>query len=228
MGGGGIVAPLEERGTALKPLWGLAGVALLGVTGAAGAVIIATSGGEEEVVQQVATGTASVAPTTTRSASPSPTTVTPSAAATTQPSPDGVPTDWQTYTDPVLGFSLRYPGDLTLEDLTPSRGTGGRYERVLDARSPTDSGRAVSVEVIANPDNVSPRDWALAETACIPDSIEDTSIAGQPAVSCIEQATETPHPTVLFGHQGRMFEIGSLLMDSEFDLVIGSLQVEST
>jgi hypothetical protein len=54
---GRIMAPPQKKGLVVKPLWGLAGVALLGVAGVAGVVIVASSGGGEEVVQQVETAT---------------------------------------------------------------------------------------------------------------------------------------------------------------------------
>jgi hypothetical protein len=68
----------------IKPIWALAGVALLGVTGAAGAVIVASPGGEEEVVQQVETAT----PTTRGAKDPN---FKPTAMLEATPSPQETP-----------------------------------------------------------------------------------------------------------------------------------------
>ena len=58
----------------MKPVWALAGIALLGTAGAAGVLVVASSGGEEEVVQQVETPTtdASVSALGTPDLSPTP------------------------------------------------------------------------------------------------------------------------------------------------------------
>ena len=207
----------------VKPLWALAGVALLGTAGVAGALVVASSGGEEEVVQLGTTGTATSGLTPTPSQPPPPTTVpvTASPAPTPVPSADSIPADWQTYTDPDLGFSIRYPPDLVFKDLTSPSGTG----RVLDFRASKDAARAVSIEIYSNPEGIAPRDWALAETACVPESIEATTVAGIAAISCTEQAGERPHPSVVLVHEGMTYEIGSLLPQAEFDKVLESLRL---
>jgi hypothetical protein len=72
-----ILKPPSERGVfVIKPLWAVAGVALLGTAGVAGALVVVSSGGEEEVIQQVGTTTATsgVKPTAAiNPASPGPT-----------------------------------------------------------------------------------------------------------------------------------------------------------
>ena len=199
----------------IKALWTVPAVAILG-TASAVAVIVASPGGEEEVVQQPSPTATSGTATPTPAGSP---TVSPDPSST----PDAVPADWQTYDDPVLRFSLRYPPDLVLEDLTPSPGTGGAYIRVVDFRSPTDASRAVSVEVLSNTGGLRPQDWALAKTACQPETIEQTTIAGAPAVSCTEDAAG-PHPLIVLEHMGRIYEIGLVLSSTELDLLLKSLR----
>lgn len=78
----------------MRPLWAVAGVALLGTAGVAGA-LVASSGGEEEVVQQVGTATATAAG------------VTPSPNASSTPA--STPAETLTYTDPTYGYSFEYP-----------------------------------------------------------------------------------------------------------------------
>lgn len=82
----------------IRPLWAVAGVAVLGTAGAVGA-LIASPGGDEEVVQQVATMTASA----TSAASP-----TPSVTASTAATPTPAPSMWQIYADPEARFTVRF------------------------------------------------------------------------------------------------------------------------
>lgn len=56
----------------IKPLWAVAGVALLGTAGVAGALVVASSGGEEEFVQEVETATPSPAGSETLTPAASP------------------------------------------------------------------------------------------------------------------------------------------------------------
>ena len=56
----------------IKPLWAVAGVALVGITGVVGAVVVASPGGEEEAVQQVETATPSPEASETATPAPSP------------------------------------------------------------------------------------------------------------------------------------------------------------
>ena len=113
-----------------KPLWALVGIALLGTAGVAGAIVVASTGGEEEVVQQVQTGT----PTAIVTGTPTATTPTP---VVTLPSPKLGAT--LNYTDPTFGYSFDYPStwylspplqagsDVTLQNYDPAtaKGIGG-------------------------------------------------------------------------------------------------------
>jgi len=197
-----------------RPLLAFAGLMSAGAT-AVGVYVAAPGGGEEEVAQQVATPT----PEAT-SASPSPEPATPPATTAT-PAPSGavIPAGWLQYPDPVLGFSLRYPPDLVLKDLSSEAG------RILDFRAAKDGSRAFSVEIYTNTQRVTLRDWALTETACLPETIEETVVAGAPAVLCTEQATETPNSLVVLDYSSRIYEIGSLLPPAEFDTVLASLRL---
>ena len=84
----------------VKPLWAIAGVALLGTAGIAGAIVVASPGGEEEVVREGETTPAASATTPAGSSTPSP-----------EPSPEPIPAEWQTYVDPVYDYSFKYPAN---------------------------------------------------------------------------------------------------------------------
>jgi len=101
-----------------KPLWAIAGVALLGIAGIAGTIVVASPGGEEELVQQVetATPTPGASPSTSASPtfSPSPT---PSAAGTPTPSPSvtaSQTTECDPNPSPLAGTTLWRWGDMTI------------------------------------------------------------------------------------------------------------------
>jgi len=113
-----------------KPLWAVAGAALLGVAGVTSTLVIASRGDEEELLQQPATATA----TTTASPSPSPSpTPGPEASPTPSPAPPNSPTPiavtpapppegWVTHIDAVHGFSFAYPANWSIQ---PDDGTRG-------------------------------------------------------------------------------------------------------
>ena len=156
-----------------------------------------------------------------------PTTALPTVGAVTTAPSTEIPADWKTHSDPILGFSIRYPSDLVLTDLTPVPGTGGGYKRVLDFRSPSDSSRGFSIEVIANPSALSPEEWALSQTACLPKTIQRTTLQGYPAILCTEDA-DGPHPSIVSARGGDIFEVGWTIDAPESDLLISSLQVEAS
>jgi hypothetical protein len=143
----------------IKPIWALAGVALLGAAGVTGAIIVASSGGEEEVLQQVetATTTASAIATRTQSASPS-------ATASPEPTPSGetpvpIPADWQTYNDPEGRFSIRVPRDWLPEDGFTAERPAWAKITLLDNKEPFDSAK---------------NDWVELEIGLIPDQGGET------------------------------------------------------
>ena len=168
-----------------------------------------------------------VAPTTTRPGAPtaaSPKSASPTPAPTTStaaPAPAG----WKEYTDPQLGLSAAYPPDLVFKDLTGPSPRPGLNERVFDFRSASDSSRAFSISISSNTDNLTPREWALEFTACLPDTIEESTIIGERAVLCTAEATEVPTAGVVIAHLGKIYYIGSLLTDTEFRSMLASLRL---
>jgi hypothetical protein len=124
-----------------------------------------------------------------------------------------------------MGFSLSYPPDLEVMDLSGASPQPGVSERVLDFRAPGDPSRGFSISISSNPEGFSPSDWALEFTACVPDSLEAGSVGNDPAVFCTAAATVIPNPAVLIEHQGRIYYIGSLLSDEEFGSVLNSLRL---
>lgn len=107
----------------VKPLWALAGVALLGTAGFVGALVVASSGGEEEVIQQVETATPPVGtPAETPTITPSP------AGCDPNPSPPPGTKLWRWVNVTVLlpdepGF-LAFPETIPAEVKPPEGGLG--------------------------------------------------------------------------------------------------------
>jgi hypothetical protein len=204
----------------VKPLWALTGIALLGTAGVVGAVVVASSGGEEEVLQQVETATATPSDPTK---APSPTTLaTPSPAP--EPSPTDAPADWRTYMDPVLGFSLKYPSDLVLKDLTGPSPVSGVNERGYQFRSPTESRRSFTISVSSNTEGVTPESWLADHAACLPDTIRSGEVGGQPAAFCTSKPEMIPEAAVALPHGGKMLFITSILPQTDFDAVLSTFR----
>ncbi len=135
-----------------------------------------------------------------------------------------VPSDWKAYTDPVLGFSLRFPPDLTAKDLTTPGNTSGLSERVIDIRSEADPSRGVSISVSSIDADLTPEEWALKYTACLPDTIEETVVEGYPAVSCIANALRA-HPSLIIHSLDKVYLIGWRLAPEESDGMLASLRL---
>jgi len=211
----------------IKPIWAaVGGVALLGTAGGVG-VLIATTGGEEEAAVQNQQ-TASVAATATASPGPPPTEVTPSPAATPartaspEPSPKGIPADWQSYTDPALGFSLRYPPDLMATDLTPPSPASPNLH-VIEFRSVGDRSRGFAIS-FSETFGLSLEQWAIEYAACRPDSMQPATLNGIAAIACTREVLEGHSgPAILAQNENLIALIsGGGFKDSEFDQVTSS------
>jgi len=205
-----------------RPLWAVAGVALLGIAGGAG-ILIASSGGEEEVVQRVATATAAA----TATSSPASTSATPVASPTSTPesSPSPIPDDWPTYTDPVLGFSLRYPPDLTAEDLTGPSPDGIDY-RLIKFGSSGDSRRGFTVS-FSQASGRSLEEWAIEYAACGPTTTQSAALAGFAAISCVRETAEgEPGTPAIVAKKGDLMVLISVggLTEVEFNHLINSFR----
>ena len=171
----------------VKPLWALAGVALLGTAGVAGALVVASTGGEQEVVQQVetptVTGEASATPESSRSPSPGPSipTTDDSPALTPAPAPEG----FVTYTHPgsvaAPAHSFAYPADWFLTGGgEPPEGFYG-FGFVLTPWDPKtapgrggipDGSMKLDIHVIPS---------ASSEGTCPPENSEPATLGGQAA-----------------------------------------------
>ena len=160
-------------------------MAILGTAGGIG-VLIATSGGEEEVVQQVATGTPGATATSTSAPSPSATATSPT--PTPEPSPQPIPEDWQTYTDAVLGFSLRYPPDLTFNDLTGPSPSGVDL-RLIQFGLAGEQRRGFTVS-FSETFGLSLEQWSIDRAACRSTSMQSITLSGWPAISCTRETIE--------------------------------------
>ncbi len=149
-------------------------------------------------------------------------------ATPAQPTVAAIPADWKSYTDPFYGFSLKYPPDLKFKDVTMPGRPDGLDERVVEFRSPTDPKRAFGVSISSNPKKLTPQEWALEFTACLPKTIQQGSVAGRTALLCTEEAIEgKPGVGIAFDHMGSIFHVSSGwgLPPSEFELVIASFEV---
>jgi hypothetical protein len=191
----------------------IAVVAAAGVVGLAGAYLGAAALQDESPSETAAEPTPG-------ESTPSPSPTTPVASGT----PASVPSDWQEYTDSALGFSLRFPPDLTATDLTSPGNTSGLNERVIDIRSETDASRAVSISVSSIDADLTPKEWALEYTACLPDTIEERVVEGYPAVFCIADALG-PAPSLIIHHLDKVYLIGWTLTPEESDGMLASLRL---
>ena len=177
-------------------------------------IALNSCGESEEDVAPQPTATASPAPTDP--ASPAPL----RATATTAPVPSG----WTSYTDPLLGFSLQYPSDLAVTDKGSSSSTGD--ERDLEFRSAGDPPRLVLVvAMVENNRGLTLDQWVLEYAACLPETVEQNTLAGKNALFCTSAPAEVPEAAVAFEHKGMMFLIRSLMPPAEFDLLIASLRL---
>jgi len=179
----------------------------------------------EEAVTQLTTTTQASSPTQFTSPSLAP----PIAATTTATaSPtDPIPDTWLTYLDPVLGFSLRYPPDLVLKDLTGPSPQGGLRERDLQFRAPRTQPRGFTVSVIESfPEGISLEDWAWEYAGCPRESIHLSTLDNVLAVRCTREVYEDyREPAMVSEYGGRMFLIsGTGLSEAEFDLVFSSFK----
>ncbi len=152
----------------IRPTWaGVAGVALLGTVGVVGAVIVASPGGDEEVVQQVATASASAAPTSSAAPSPTQSTI-PTATASADPTASPVSEDWATYSDPQGLYSFQYPSAWHI-------GTGGKRSVIATSwdtatwTSPQFPPNSMKVDVIVAP---------VEQAEARPDGATDSTLLG--------------------------------------------------
>jgi hypothetical protein len=200
-------------------LLGAAGlVAAAGVV--AGVYVASPGGGDEEVVQDVPTATGGANVTETPVAG----TLTP--AATPSPAPSGPSADWRAYTDSELGFSLQYPGDLILEKYSgPGTSEGGR-EDYIRFESPSDPMRIILVALIANSDGLALEKWIEGATACLPDTVVSTTIAGTEGFTCKNQPKSIQESALVLQHAGVIFFMTSTLPPHEFEQVSSSMSLE--
>jgi hypothetical protein len=142
----------------IKPLWALAGLALLGTAGVAGAIVIASPGGEEEVVSQVDTAT----PAVSASAAPS---TTPEAALGT-PSPAGIPVR-----TPAAGETLWRWVDVTILVPDDGRFNVGQDSHPAEAGAPKSGPYLFLARVNRDGPGYEPSSWVMidAETGAILD-----------------------------------------------------------
>jgi hypothetical protein len=198
--------------------WVLFALLLLGLLG-----VLACGDSEEDVddgAQETPSASQGLQTTTAATSPGSPTSLPSSTLAPT------VPAEWETFTDPVLGFTLRYPAGLMPVDLTGSTPVGGLMERVWVFQPSDDGagGHGFAISISANQEAHSIDEW-VQFTACTRESLRDVMVSGERALRCTAMATETAGEGAVIEIAGSMLYISSGDMDSnEFDLMIGSIQ----
>jgi len=192
---------------------------IAGLLGLSLAVVACGDAEEEPVPDVTVTASGSAAPIAT----PSPT---PSAAAST---PAPAPSGWKVYVDPVLGFSLSYPGDLVFQDLSGPGPSSGLAERAFQFRSPDDQRRSLSIAVVTKPGDMTLEEWVQGATACAPDTIEHATVNGRPAIRCTNVPETLSEAALIVEADGLVLFVTSVMptfgFTAEFDSIIQSLRI---
>jgi len=182
---------------------------IAGLLGLSLAVVACGDTEEEPGPEVTVTASGSTAPIATPSPSPS------AAASTPAPAPSG----WKVYVDPVLGFSLSYPGDLAItERSNPAERDLGFYPQENPHRV------VLVVAMVENRRRLTLDQWVFEYAACLPGSIEKRAVAGKDARFCTSEPGEVPEDAVAFEHDGTVFLISSLMPSSDFELMIATLR----
>lgn len=171
--------------------------------------------------------------------SPSPTeqptavTSTPSAVPTNAPpaSPtppaDPVPADWETYTDADYAFSLRYPPELLLEDLSDP--SSPLSQRVLQFRAPDGANVGFALVIADNDKGLSPEEWAREFSTCSLDEGDEADsviVDGVNGVMCLgEPLAGKFESVVVLPRDGSIMYLTSTLAESDFESVISGLDL---
>ena len=186
---------------------------------AAAALLTAACGDDEEQVPDETLPSETTSRTAaTSDATPSPAAATP--AATVTPAP--VPSDWKTYTDSDLSFSLRYPPDLVFKDLTAPGDTTQRY---LQFRSDSDASRSFTIAIVADTEDLPLEDWVEEFTACLPDTLKSGTVSGSQSISCVSMPEEIAESAVAFEHSGWVVFMTSIMSESELARVVETISL---
>ncbi len=106
--------------------------------------------------------------------------VTVSSSSAPSKSPAPIPSGWQTYSEPTLGFSVAYPADLAAKNGTQAS-PGSAY---ITFRSAADDARGFAVTVWSNPTGLSLDDWVSQSTACLQETVKQVVISDEPGRLC--------------------------------------------
>ncbi len=196
----------------------LVALALAGAA-AGGYFWLSSGGGVEEAV--VAQPTATPTPTPGQATPPASPTPTPAA----QPSPAPVPAGWPVYVDPVLGFSLPYPPELSPTDLTGAVAVCCPSARVIDFRQSGAKAQAVAVAIEDNQRSLSPLEWARENRAChldAPYEVQEVVIGGRPGLICVAEPLDQQFElAAIVEDSGKVFYITATLTDADFKALLG-------
>ncbi|HSP55056.1 MAG TPA: hypothetical protein VLS25_05660 [Dehalococcoidia bacterium] len=147
-----------------------------------------------------------------------------SAAPNMAPTPVPLPTGWQRYVDPVVDLSLAYPSDLAFKDLTASSAPDGMNQRVFEFQSAYDPARGIAISVSANPKGMTIKEWAIQFGACVPDTVSETAISGDQAITCTSDAL-IPGPAAVIAHGDLVYFISTTKVENaEFRQFLSLIQ----
>jgi hypothetical protein len=185
------------------------------------AAIVFLACGETQEVAQTESPRATTPATPTASSAPT------TAPAPPTPTADDVPADWQTYTDPELGFSLEYPPGLVVEDLSDP--TSDLSQRVLDFRS--EEGQGFAIVVANNPDGLSVKDWAAEYSTCVFEKtpeVQNIDVDGNEALKCTGEPFDGKFEAVIvISRSDKIVYITSTVSDRDFDTIMSSFEFTS-
>jgi hypothetical protein len=143
---------------------------------------------------------------------------------TVTPGPTPTPA-WSTYTDPVLGFTLEYPADLSYTDSGEPATSAEWRERDIVFSSSKDSGHPVfAIAIVENHESLALDEWVAQFSACRPDTTVQGQVDGQPAIFCTSEPLR-PELAVTFEFMGRMLLLRGPLSQPEFDRLVASIQL---
>lgn len=143
-----------------------------------------------------------------------------------------VPTEWLTYTDPILLLSFSYPADLTVWDDSPNESPKASSQthvpvRALTLRGPEGDPLAV-VSAYSNTAYLTPIEWAREFTACHfddPYEVKTVEINGASGITCVAEAVEgILERTAVISHGGMIIHIGALMNEADFGVFLSSFR----
>jgi hypothetical protein len=102
--------------------------------------------------------------------------------------------------------------------------SGDAAQRGVTFKSPDEPSRSLVIAIVANSRGLTLEQWVSEYAACLPDTVQEGSIAGTAAIYCTSRPEELPEDAVAFQQRETMVLLRSILPQAEFQLVIDSLR----